>query len=188
MTRHISQFQLMWLNHRSRSSPVREWWAATQSYMGQMFDKTRDQIKNWWWDNPRTFGGQVDCSNLQTNSSGKRKCTGESFTLYGSNDYKSKIEPPSCQQCEPGDILASRPLNWDEIIDEDDVDDNWAEPGAPSGGRSHLGNGNGNDDGEGEEHTQGGEKWTGKERQQRMRLQQDVNRAGSHTQTSQTLP
>jgi hypothetical protein len=133
-----------------------------------MFDKTCDQIKNWRWDNPRTFGSQVDCSNLQTNSSGKVKCTGESFTLYGSNQLKSKIESPSCQQCEPGDFLAVRPLNWDGLIDEDDVDDNWAEPGAPSGGRSHLANGNGNDDSEGEEYTQGGEKWTGKGRQQRM--------------------
>jgi hypothetical protein len=27
-----------------------------------------------------------------------------------------------------------RPLHWDETIDEDDDDDNWADPGAPSGG------------------------------------------------------
>jgi len=37
---------------------------------------------------------------------------------------------------------------------------NWADPRAPSGGRSHLGYGNGNDHGDGEEDTQGGEKGT----------------------------
>jgi len=47
MTRHISQFQLMWPYHRSRSSPFREWWAAFLSYMGQIFDKTRNQMNNW---------------------------------------------------------------------------------------------------------------------------------------------
>jgi hypothetical protein len=58
--------------------------------------------------------------------------------------------------------LAVRPLNWDEIIDEDVDDENWADPGAPSGGRSRLGDDNNNDDGEGEEDTWGGEKGTGK--------------------------
>jgi len=46
-TRHFSQFQLMWPQRRSRSSPFREWWAAFRSYMVQMFDKTRDQMNNW---------------------------------------------------------------------------------------------------------------------------------------------
>jgi len=45
-TRHCSQFQLMWPDRRSRSSPFREWWAAFRSYMGQMFDKTCDQMNN----------------------------------------------------------------------------------------------------------------------------------------------
>jgi len=27
-TRHLSQFQLTWPHHRSRSSPFREWWVA----------------------------------------------------------------------------------------------------------------------------------------------------------------
>jgi len=68
-TRHFSQFQLMWPHRRSSSSPFREWWAAFSSYMGQMFDKTRDQMNNWRWDNPRAFGDQVDRSNPQTTSS-----------------------------------------------------------------------------------------------------------------------
>jgi hypothetical protein len=46
-TRHISQFQLMWPHHRSRSSPFREWWDAFRSYKGQMFDETRNQMNNW---------------------------------------------------------------------------------------------------------------------------------------------
>jgi len=161
-TRHFSQFQLMWPHRRSRSSPFREWWAAFRAYMGQMFDKTREKIDNWRWDNPRAFGDQVDRSNPQTTSSGKDKCTGERFSWHVSDDLTAKIEPPSCRQYKPGDFLAVRPLNWDEIIDEDDDDDNWADPGAPSSRRSRPSDGNDNDDSEGEEDTQGGEKWTGK--------------------------
>jgi len=81
---------------------------------------------------------------------------------YGSNDLRAKIELPCSQQYKPGNFLAVRPLNWDEIIDEDDDDDNWADPGAPSGGRSRPADGNDNDDGESEVDTQGGEKGTGK--------------------------
>jgi len=149
-TRHFSQFQLMWQHRRSRSSPFREWCAAFRSYMGQMFHKTRDQMNNWRLDNPHAFGDQVDRSNPQTTRSGKVKRTGERFSWYGSDDLRLKIEPPSCWQYKPGDILAIRPLNWDEIIDEDDDDDNWADPGAPSGGRSHPSDSNDNDDSEGE--------------------------------------
>jgi len=132
--------------------------------MGQMFDKTCDQINNSRWDNPRAFGDQVNRSNPQTTSSGSVKCTGEHFSLYGSDDLQAKIEPPSCRQYKPDDFLAVRPLNWDEIIDEDDDDDNWAHPGVPSGGRRPPGDGNDNDNGEGEKDTQGGKKGTGKEK------------------------
>jgi hypothetical protein len=58
--------------------------------------------------------------------------------------------------------MAVRPLNWDEIINADNDDENWADPGGPSGGRSCPGNDNDNDDGEGEEEMQGSEKGTGK--------------------------
>jgi len=130
--------------------------------MGQMFDKTRDQMNNWKWDNRHAFGDQVDRSNPQTTSSGKVKPTSECFSWYGSDDLRAKIEPPSCWQYKPGDFLADRPLNWDVIIAEDDDDDNWADPSAPSGGRSRPGDGNDNDDGESEEDTHGGEKGTRK--------------------------
>jgi hypothetical protein len=62
----------------------------------------------------------------------------------------------------PGDFLAVKPLNWHEIIDEDDDDENWLDPGEPRGGRSRPGDRNDNDNGKGEEDTQGGEKGTGK--------------------------
>jgi len=127
-----------------------------------MFDKTGDQMNNWRWDNPHAFGDQVDRSNPQITSPGNVKRTGERFSWYGSDDLRAKIEPPSCRQYKPGHFLAVRPLNWDEIIDEDDDDDNWADLGAPSGARSGPGDGNDNDNGESEEDTQGGEKWTGK--------------------------
>jgi hypothetical protein len=84
-TRHFSQFQLMWPHRRNRTSPLPEWWAALRSYLRQMFDKTRDQMKNWQWDNPRAFGDQVDRTNPQTTSSGKVKCTSKRFSWYGSD-------------------------------------------------------------------------------------------------------
>jgi len=130
--------------------------------MGQMFDKTRDQMNNWRWDNPHAFRDQVDRSNPQTTSSGKVKRTGKRFSWYGSDDLRAKIEPPICRKYKPGDFLAVKPLNWDEILDEDDDDENWADPGGPSGGRSRPGDGNDNDDVEGDEDTQGGVKGTGK--------------------------
>jgi len=130
--------------------------------MGQMVDKACDQMNNRRWDNPRAFGDQVDRSNPQTTSLRKVKRTVEHFSWYGSDDLMAKIEPPSCRQYKRGDILAVRPLNWDEIINEDDDDDNCADPGAPSGGQSRPGDGNDNDDGESEEDSQGGEKGTGK--------------------------
>jgi len=129
--------------------------------MGQMFDTTCNQINNWRWDNPRAFGDQVDRSNLQTTSLGKVKHTSEHFSWYGSDDVSARIEPPSCRQYKPGAFLAVRPLNWEEIIDEEDDDENWEDPGAPSGGWSRPGDENDNDDGEGEEDKTGGEKGTG---------------------------
>jgi hypothetical protein len=161
-TCHFSQFQLMLPHRRSRSSPFREWWAAFRSSIGQMFDTTCDQMNNCRWDNPRAFGDQVNRSNLQTTSSGKVKRTSERFSSYGRDDLRAKIEPRSHRQYKPGDFLAVGPLNWDEIIYEDDDDDNWADPGAPSGGTSRPGDGNDNDDGKSEEDTQGAEKGTGK--------------------------
>jgi len=72
-TRHYSHFQLMWPHPRSRSSPFPKWWAALRVYIGQMFHKTCDQMKNWRWDNPRAAWNQVNRFNLQTTSSGKVK-------------------------------------------------------------------------------------------------------------------
>jgi hypothetical protein len=127
-----------------------------------MIDKTRNQINNWWWDNPRAFGDQVDPTNLQTTSSDKVKRTSERFYFYGNDDLRAKSESPCCRQYKPDDFLGLRPLNWDEIIDEDDDDENSADPGAPSGGRSRPGDGDDNDNGKGENDTQRGEKGTGK--------------------------
>jgi len=162
MTCHFSQFQLMWPHRRSRSSSIWEWWAAFCSDMGQIFGKSRDQMNNWTWDNPRTWGDQVNHSKLQTTSSGQIKRTSERVFRYFSDDYTAENEPPSCQQYKPGNFLAVRPLNWDEIIDQDDDDENWANPGGPSSGRRHSSDGNDNDNSEGERDTQGCEKGTGK--------------------------
>jgi hypothetical protein len=52
------------------------------------------------------------------------------------------------------------PRNWDEIIDEDDADQNWAEPGSTSSARSHPVDGDDNDYGESEEHMHEGENRT----------------------------
>jgi len=157
----FSQFQLMWPHRRSRISHFWEWLAAFRSYMGQMFDKTRDQTNNCRWDNPRALRDQLDRSNPQTTSSGKDECKCERFSFSGSDDLRSKIEPQCCRQYKPCDILAVGPLNSDEIIAEDDDDENWPDPGALSSGRSRPGNDIDNDDGEGEEDTQGGLQGTG---------------------------
>jgi len=130
--------------------------------MVQMFDKTCNQMNNWRWVNPRTFGDQVNRSNPKTISSGKGKRTGKRFSWYCRDDLRVKIEPLSCRQYRPGDFLAVRPQNWDEIIGEDDDDDNWADPWAPSGGSSRPNDRNDNDDSDGEEDTHGAEKETGK--------------------------
>jgi len=119
-------------------------------------------MNNCRWDNPCAIKDPVDRSNPQTTSSGKIKRNGECFSLYGSDDHRAKIQPPSCRQYKPGDFLAVGPLNRDEIIDVDDDDDNWADPGRPSGGRSRPDDGNDNDQGESEEDTQGGAKGNGK--------------------------
>jgi len=91
---------------------------------------------------------------------GRVKHTCGRFSWYASDDLRSKIEPPSRQQYKPGDFLAIRPLNWDDIVNEDNDDVNWADSGAPGGGRNHPGGGNENDDSEGEEEMQGSEKGT----------------------------
>jgi hypothetical protein len=161
-TPHLAQFQLMWPHRRRRTSLFREWWAAFRSYMEQMFDKTHNQMNICRWDNPGAFGDEVGRSNLQTPTLGKVKCTGECFSWYGSDDLRVQIEPPSCRQYKPGNVQDVRPLHWDEIIDEDDDDDNWADPESPSGGKSRPSDGNDNDDSEGEEDTPGSEKGQGR--------------------------
>jgi hypothetical protein len=96
--------------------------------MGQMFDKTRDQMNNWRWDNPRAFGDQVDRSNSQTTRLGMVKRPGDRFCWSGSDNLMAKIELPSCRQYTPGDLLAVKPLNWDDITNKDDDDETWADP------------------------------------------------------------
>jgi hypothetical protein len=161
-TCHISQFQKIWQNPRSRSSPFREWWAAFRSSMGQMFGKTHNQMNHWRWDNVHAFADEANRSNPHKSSSGKVKRTSERFSWYSSDDLRAKIEPPSSGQSKQGDFLAVRPQNCDEIMDEDGDDDNWADPGAPSHGMSRPGDGNDNAEGENEEVMQVGEKATGK--------------------------
>jgi len=73
------------------SSPFSEWRAAICSHMGQMFDTTCDQMNNWRWDNPCTFGDQVDRTNQQTTSLGKVKLTGKRFSWSSSDDLRAKI-------------------------------------------------------------------------------------------------
>jgi hypothetical protein len=60
------------------------------------------------------------------------------------------------------DFLAVRQLNCDEIINDDDDEEDWADPKEPCGGWSHPGDGNHNAEGYGEEDIHGDEKWTGK--------------------------
>jgi len=92
--------------------------------MGLMFEKTRDQMTDSRWDNPSNFGNQVNRSNPQTTNLGGVKRTGKYFSWHSSNDLVVKIELPSCRKYIQGNFLAIGLLNWDEIIDEDDDDEN----------------------------------------------------------------
>jgi len=130
--------------------------------MGQMFDKTRNQIDNRSWDHFSAFQDHIDHSNPQTTSLEKVKFTGQGSSWYDSNDLWAKLEPPRCLQYKPGNFLAIRPLNWDEMIDKDDDDENWVDHRAPTGGKTRPGDCNDNDDREGEEETEGGETGTRK--------------------------
>jgi hypothetical protein len=82
--------------------------------------------------------------------------------LYGSDDCRAKIEPPSCQQYKLGEFLAISKLSWDEKIDKDDNDEHWADAGALSSGMGRPSDVNKNDDGDCEEDTQVCEKGIGK--------------------------
>jgi hypothetical protein len=161
-TRHYSEFQLMWPHHRSRSSPFREWLAAFRSYIATMSHTSHNHMNIWRWDNPRAFGDQGNCTISQSTSLGKVKCTGEHFSLYGTNDFRVNLVLPSRQPFKPGDFLTVRPLKWNEIINKDDDAENWADHRAPRSGRNRHGDGNQSDDGEGDEDMQGGQKRTGK--------------------------
>jgi hypothetical protein len=130
--------------------------------MGEMFDTNHDQRSHWRWDYPHDFGDQVDCSNPQTASWGKVTATLERVSWYGGDHFGTKRDLPSSWQFKTGDFLAVRPLNWDEIINKADHDENWADPAVQRGGRSRPSNCNNNDEGKGEELTQSSDKGTGK--------------------------
>jgi hypothetical protein len=121
-------------------------------------------MNNWRRDNPCSYGDEFDHSNHQKTSSGKVKGTGERFSLNGSNNLRLKIKSPSYRQYKSGDFLAIRPLTWEELIDADNDDMNWVDPGAPGSGRSRPSHRNDNDDCEGDEDTQCHGIWTGKEK------------------------
>jgi hypothetical protein len=115
-------------------------------------------MNNWRWDNCWAFRDQDDSSNLETTTSGKFVSIGNRFCWYGSDDCRARIDPPSCRQYKTGDFRTVRRLNWDEIIDEDEDDENWADRRVPSGGISCPGHGNDNDNSKSEEDTQSGGK------------------------------
>jgi len=127
-----------------------------------MFHNTRNEMKHWRWDNPSAFGYRVDRCNPWTTTSEKVKFTGEGFSWYNSDYLSAKFEPGSCRLYKPGDILAVGPLICAGIIDNDDHDANWADPGVLSGGWTRPVDGNDNDNGQCVEDMQGGENGKGK--------------------------
>jgi hypothetical protein len=117
--------------------------------MWQMFDKTRNQMINWGWANPCAFRDQVNRSTLPIANKQKLTTTGEIFCWHSSDDLQAMIQPRSCQQYWPVDLLATRPQNCDLIINEDDDNGNLANFRAPSDPGSHHGNGNDREDSDG---------------------------------------
>lgn len=59
-------------------------------------------------------------------------------------------------------MLDIRPLNWDEIIEEDDDNENWADRGSLGDRSTHPGDENHHHDGKGQVNKQGGVQWTRK--------------------------
>jgi len=123
-TRHFSQFQLMWQHHSCWCSPYRKWWVVFSVCIGQLFDKTRNEMNNWRLFNPRAWGDQVGPCILCTTSLVMVQCTGMGFCVYCSNDLRAKIEQPSRLQDKPGNFMPGRPLHEIGIINEDDKDMN----------------------------------------------------------------
>jgi hypothetical protein len=77
---------------------------------------------------PRVYGNLVDDFNPQRTSTGKDKYTGESFSWYGFNDFRAKIELFSCQLYKGSGFQAVIQLNWNQIIDKEHDDENWVDP------------------------------------------------------------
>jgi len=158
----LSQLHMMLPLCRLRCWPVSDLWAAFHSYMEQTFDKTHHEMMSGQWDSPCAVVVHVDHSNALRNSSGTVNCTYKSFSRYRQNDFRAKIEPPSCLQYKPGTLQGVGLLNRDEKIDEDERDGNWVDSVVPSSGMSRPLKANNNDEGKGEDDMQGGEKVTGK--------------------------
>jgi hypothetical protein len=97
---------------------------------------------DWRWDHPRAFGDQSNRFIPLTTSLRKVKCTGKSFSWYSSNNLRSKIQSAWCRQYKLGDFVAVGPLNWDEIIDDDDDNKDCTDPGVPKGRMSRPRDGN----------------------------------------------
>jgi hypothetical protein len=60
--------------------------------MGQLFDNTRDHLKQWRKKSPRVFGEHIDRSNPETISLGMVKRTGKWVSRYVSDHLWTKIE------------------------------------------------------------------------------------------------
>jgi hypothetical protein len=88
--------------------------------MGHIFATTSSQMNNWGWDNPGAFMDEVASFYPPKTISGKAKPHGDSFYLSGCDYPRAKSEESCCQQYKPSDVLAIKPLNWDEIIDDND--------------------------------------------------------------------
>jgi hypothetical protein len=127
-----------------------------------MFDKTCNRMNNWSCENPRALGDDVDRSNPQTIVLGQDKHTGMRFSWYISDDLRAKIEPLGCSQYKPGDFMAVGPWICNEITNEYNDDDNWADRRVPSCAWSRPRDGNDPDHSGGEEDMLGGETGNGK--------------------------
>jgi len=119
-------------------------------------------MNNWRWDNPCAVRDQFNCSNPQSTSSEKDKCTSEHCGWDCSNDLRALVETPRYQQYKPGNFLSVSPLNLDEIISKLNNRQICADPRARCCGNSRPGDGNENDNCKCEEDTQGCANGTGK--------------------------
>jgi hypothetical protein len=94
-----------------------------------MFDKTHIEMNHWKWENARTFGDQLNYSIVRATSLRMVLRTGQHYSLYRCYDISAMLELARYREQNLADFLAVGLLQWNEIIESDNVDYNCVDSG-----------------------------------------------------------